>query len=48
MNLVKINSLSLKHERFSPTGCKDTGNRTFEFVAKTQFPCMNLIGLIQH
>ena len=37
MNLVRINSLSLKYERFSPTGCKDIGNRTFEFVAKTQF-----------
>ena len=37
MNSVRMNILSLKYERFSPTGCKDIGNRTFEFVAKTQF-----------
>ena len=37
LNSVRINSLSLKYERFTPTGCKDIGNRTFEFVAKTQF-----------
>ena len=35
MNSVRINSFSLKYERFSPTGCKDIGNRTFEFVANS-------------
>ena len=26
----------MKHERFTPTGCRDIGIRKFEFVAKTQ------------
>ena len=34
---VRSNSLSLKYQRFKPSGCKDEGVRKCEFVAKTQF-----------
>ena len=36
MNSVKLNNLSLKYQRFTPSGCKDVGTRKFEFVTKTQ------------
>ena len=29
--------LNLKYQRFKPSGSKDIGIRTFEFVAKTSF-----------
>ena len=38
MNYVRLNNPSLKYQRFTPSGCRDIGNRKFEFVAKTQFP----------
>ena len=31
------NNLSLKYQRFSPSGCKDIGILKIEFVAKIQF-----------
>ena len=34
MNSVRSNNLSLKYQRFIPSGCKDIANRKFEFVAK--------------
>ena len=37
MNSVRLNSLSLKYNWFTPSGCKDIEIRTFEFVANTQF-----------
>jgi len=37
MNSVRSNNLSLKYQRFTPTGRKDLGIRKFEFVAKSQF-----------
>ena len=33
MNSVRSNN----KQRFTPSGCKDTGIRKFYFVAKTQF-----------
>ena len=36
-NSVISNSLSLKYQRFTPSGCKDIGVRKYKFVAKTQF-----------
>ena len=36
-NYDRSNSLSLKYQRFTPSGCKDIGIRKFEFVAKTHF-----------
>ena len=39
MNSVRSNSVSLKYQRPTPSGCKDIGVRKFEFVAKTQFFC---------
>ena len=39
MNCAKSSSLCLKYQRFTPSGCKDIGIRTFEFVAKEQFLC---------
>ena len=36
-NSVKSKNLSLKSQRFTPSGCKDKGIRKFEFMAKTQF-----------
>ena len=37
MNSVRANSLSLKCQSFTPSGYKDIGIRTFEFVAKSEF-----------
>ena len=37
INSVRSNNLSLKYKRFTTSGCKDIGIRTFQFVAKTQF-----------
>ena len=37
MNSVRSNSLSLKYQGFSPSGCQDIITRKFEFVSKTQF-----------
>ena len=31
------NNLSLKCQRFTPSGCKEIGIRNLEFIAKTQF-----------
>ena len=39
MNTVRSNILSLKHQRFTSSGCKNKGIRKFEFVARTQFLC---------
>ena len=38
-NFVRSINLSLKYQRFTRSGCEDTGIRKFEFVAKTQFLC---------
>ena len=35
VNSVILNNLSLKYQRFKPSGCKDIEIRKFEFVAKT-------------
>jgi len=40
--------LSLKYQRFTPSGCKDKEIRNFEFVAKTQFLCLVWIPLNQN
>ena len=37
MNYIRLNNLSLKYQRFTPSGCRDIDIRKFEFVAKTQF-----------
>ena len=37
MNSVRANGLSLKCQSFTPSGYKDIGMRTFEFVAKSEF-----------
>ena len=37
INSGRSNSLSLKYQRFTPSGCKDIGVRKYKFVAKTQF-----------
>ena len=37
INYVRSDTLSLKYQRCTPSGCKDVEIRTFEFVAKTQF-----------
>ena len=37
MNYVRSNNLSLKYQRFTPSGCTDIGIRIFEFATKTQF-----------
>ena len=37
INSGRSNSLSLKYQRLTPSGCKDIGVRKFKFVAKTQF-----------
>ena len=36
INSVRSNSLSLKYQRFTPSGCKAIGVRKCKFVAKTQ------------
>ena len=40
MNSVRLNNVSLKYQRPSPSGCKDIGIRKFEFAEKTQFLCL--------
>ena len=44
MHSDRSNNLSLKYERFTPSGREDIGIRKIEFVAKTQFlyECANL------
>ena len=37
MHSVRSNSLSLKYQGFSPSGCQYIGIRKYEFVTKTQF-----------
>ena len=37
MNFVDSNNLSLKYQRYTPSGCLDIEVRKCEFVAKTQF-----------
>ena len=37
MNSARSNNLGLKYQRFTTSGCKDTGIRKFELVVKTQF-----------
>ena len=37
LNHVRPKSLSLKYQRFTPSGLKEIGIRQFEFVTKTQF-----------
>ena len=37
INSVRSNSLSLKYQRFTPSGCKDIRVSKCKFVAKTQF-----------
>ena len=41
MNSVWSNILSLRYQVIAQTGCKDTGVRNLEFVAKTQFLSKN-------
>ena len=36
MDSVILNNLSLKYQRFAPSGLLDIGISKFEFVAKTQ------------
>jgi len=36
MKYIRLNNPRLKYQRFTPTGCRDIGIRTFQFVAKTQ------------
>jgi len=37
MYSVISNNLSLKYQRFKPSGCRDIEIRKFKFVTKTQF-----------
>ena len=37
MNFVRSNNLSLKYQRFTPSGSKDKGIIKIEFVSKIQF-----------
>ena len=37
MNSIRSNNLSLKYQRFTPSGCTNIGIRKFEFVAKFNF-----------
>ena len=48
MNLILSNNLSLKHQRFTLSGCKDIKIRKFDFVAKTQFLNLQLPSLKIH
>ena len=45
MNFVKSNNLSLKYQKFTPSGCKYIGIRKFKVVAKTN-PLIILINKI--
>ena len=42
LNSVRLNSLSLKYKRFTPSSCKDRVISKFELVAKTQFLGINV------
>jgi len=42
MNSVVSNNLSLKYQRFTPSGSKDIEITKFDFVVKTQFLYQNL------
>ena len=37
MTAVRSNNLSLKNQRFTPSGFNDIGIKKLEFVARTQF-----------
>ena len=37
MNFVRSNNLSLKYQKFTPSGCKNIRILKLGFVAKTQF-----------
>ena len=37
MNSVASSNQILKYQRFTPSGCKDIGIRTFEILTKAQF-----------
>ena len=37
--IILIGKISLKYQRFAPSGCKDIGISRFEFLAKTLFLC---------
>ena len=39
-NSVRSNSLSLKYQRFTTSGCKNIKTRILEFLAKTEFISM--------
>ena len=39
MNSVRCKNLSLKYQRFTPSGGKIIGIKKSEFVTKTQFLC---------
>ena len=39
----RLNSQSIKCQKFTPSGCKDIAIEKFEFVAKTQFFAMSAI-----
>jgi len=41
MNSVRSNNQSMKYQVFTPSGLQDIGIIKFEFVAKTQFLCMD-------
>ena len=45
MNAVRSNNVSLKYQRFTPSGYKVIGFTKIEFVAKSQFLYLNY-GLI--
>ena len=42
LNLVRSTNLSLKYQRFTPSGCKEIWIRKFEFVAKNQLLIINV------
>ena len=46
INSVRSNSLSLKYQRFTTSGCKDIGVRKCKFVAKTQFLFSNIFSAL--
>ena len=43
INYVRWDSLSLKYQRFTSTGCEDIRIRKFEFVTNTHFLSQNLL-----
>ena len=44
---VTSNNMSLKYQRFTPSGCKDKGIKKYEFVAKTHFKTKELNNALQ-